>query len=134
MRYIELNSNDIFLNLATEEYVFQNYIDDSYLLLYKNDDSIVLGKYQNAYQEVNVPEAEELGTKIARRITGGGTVFHDKGNLNYSFITENTKTHLRCYDDFLFPVIFRHSSTVETINLRLDTLVSEEAFVDFPKI
>lgn len=105
MRYIELNSNDIFLNLATEEYVFQNYTDDSYLLLYKNDDSIVLGKYQNAYQEVNVPEAEELGMKIARRITGGGTVFHDKGNLNYSFITENTKTHLRCYDDFLFPVI-----------------------------
>lgn len=105
MRYIELNSNDIFLNLATEEYVFQNYTDDSYLLLYKNDDSIVLGKYQNVFQEINVPVAEKLDIKIARRITGGGTVFHDRGNLNYSFITENTNTHLRCYDDFLMPVI-----------------------------
>lgn len=105
MRYIEMNSDDIFLNLATEEYVFEHFTDDSYLLLYKNDDAIVLGKYQNVYQEINVPLAEMQGIKIARRITGGGTVFHDKGNLNYSFITENTKTHLRCYDDFLFPVI-----------------------------
>lgn len=105
MRYIEMNSEDIYLNLATEEYVFQHFTDDSYLLLYKNDNAIVLGKYQNVYQEINVPVAETQGIKIARRITGGGTVFHDRGNLNYSFITENTKTHLRCYDDFLFPVI-----------------------------
>lgn len=105
MQYIEMNGEDIFLNLATEEYVFEHFTDDSYLLLYKNDNSVVLGKYQNAYQEINVPEAENLGIKVARRISGGGTVFHDRGNLNYSFITENKKTYLRSYDEFLSPVI-----------------------------
>ncbi len=105
MKYIELNSDDIFLNLATEEYVFHHFTDDSYLLLYKNDNAIVLGKYQNIYQEINVPAAEISGIKVARRITGGGTVFHDSGNLNYSFIAENEKARPLCYDDFLFPVI-----------------------------
>ena len=105
MQYIEMNSNDIFLNLAIEEYVFHHFTDDSYLLLYKNDNAIVLGKYQNIYQEINVPAAETAGIKIARRISGGGTVFHDHGNLNYSFIAENKKANPLCYDDFLFPVI-----------------------------
>lgn len=105
MQYIESNSKDVFLNLAMEEYVFKNFKDDSYLLLYKNDNAIVLGKYQNIYQEINVPEAEASGIKIARRISGGGTVFHDSGNLNYSFIADNEKNDLHCYDDFLSPII-----------------------------
>ena len=105
MQYIEIDSNDVFLNLATEEYVFHNFTDDSYLLFYTNDDSIVLGKYQNVYQEINVPAAETADIKVARRITGGGAVFHDSGNLNYSFIAKNEKANPLCYDDFLFPVI-----------------------------
>lgn len=99
MQYIELNSDDIFLNLATEEYVFHHFTDDSYLLLYKNEDAIVLGKYQNIYQEINVPAAESSGVKIARRMTGGGTVFHDSGNLNYSFIADNGRSRTLCYDN-----------------------------------
>lgn len=105
MKYIELDSHDIFQNLAAEEYILHHFTDDTYLLLYRNDDAIVLGKYQNIYQEINVPAVETAGIRIARRITGGGTVFHDNGNLNYSFIAENDKNRSVSYDDFLFPVI-----------------------------
>lgn len=105
MQYLEMNNNDVFWNLATEEYVLEHFTDDSYLLLYQNDDSLVVGKYQNVYQEINVPAAEAAGIKVARRISGGGTVFHDKGNLNYAFITSAKNSGSLCYDDFLTPVI-----------------------------
>lgn len=105
MQYLEMNQNDVFWNLATEEYVLNNLTDDSYFLLYQNDDSLVVGKYQNVYQEINIPAVETAGIKVARRISGGGTVFHDKGNLNYAFITSTATSGPPCYDDFLTPVI-----------------------------
>ena len=105
MKYLEMNSFDVFENLATEEYVLNTLTDDSYLLTYQNDDSLVVGKYQNAFQEINVVEAEKAGIKVARRISGGGTVFHDRGNLNYAFISSSGKNGLPDYDDFLTPVI-----------------------------
>ncbi|MGN0351199.1 MAG: biotin/lipoate A/B protein ligase family protein [Roseburia sp.] len=105
MQYLEMNNHDVFENLATEEYIFHNLTEDSYLLLYQNDASLVVGKYQNVYQEINVPAVEAAGIKVARRISGGGTVFHDIGNLNYAFITSTKTSGPPCYDDFLTPVI-----------------------------
>ncbi|MGN0483631.1 MAG: biotin/lipoate A/B protein ligase family protein [Lachnospiraceae bacterium] len=105
MQYIELDSRDVYLNLAAEDYIFHHFTDDSYLLFYRNDPSIVLGKYQNIYQEISVLSAAHTGIKIARRMTGGGTVFHDSGNLNYAFLAANESGNPICYDDFLFPVI-----------------------------
>lgn len=105
MQYLEMNNHDVFENLATEEYIFHNLTEGSYLLLYQNDTSLVVGKYQNVYQEINVPAVEAAGIKVARRISGGGTVFHDIGNLNYAFITSTKTSGPPCYDDFLTPVI-----------------------------
>ena len=105
VKYIVNTSTDIYFNLALEEYVFKNFKDDSYLLLWKNDNCIVLGKHQNAFEEVNIKAVEEMHIKITRRITGGGTVFHDKGNLNYSLIAPYDASTFGGYDVFLTPVI-----------------------------
>lgn len=105
MKYIAAKSTDIYYNLALEEYLFDHYRDDSCLLLWRNDASVVLGKYQNAFEEVNLKEIEKRQLKVARRNTGGGTVFHDLGNLNYSFITDYDPEHFSNYDVFLNPVI-----------------------------
>lgn len=105
MRFFKTHSNDVFYNLAFEEYVFENYRDDDYLILWTNDSSVVMGKFQNAYEEINLKAAEESGIKVARRNTGGGTVFHDKGNLNYSLIMDYDEELFAKYDSFLEPMI-----------------------------
>jgi len=75
------------VNLAREEYLLKNKKDD-YILLWKNEPSVIIGKNQNTYAEVNLKKAEELNVHVVRRITGGGAVYHDLGNLNYTFITD----------------------------------------------
>lgn len=105
MKYIDSISNDIYFNLALEEYVFHNFKDDTYFLLWDNDNSIVLGKYQNVFEEINIKAVEKMDIKVARRNSGGGTVFHDKGNLNYSIITDYDKNSFIDYDIFINPVI-----------------------------
>jgi len=105
LKYIESISDDIYFNLALEEYVFHNLKDDTYFMLWKNNDSIVLGKYQNVFEEINIKAVEKMGIKVARRNSGGGTVFHDKGNLNYSIIKDYDRNSFIDYDIFINPVI-----------------------------
>jgi lipoate-protein ligase A len=77
------NTNPKF-NLAAEEYLFRNYNDDVFFL-YVNEPSIVIGKHQNALAEVNFKFIEENNISVIRRLSGGGAVYHDLGNLNFSF-------------------------------------------------
>lgn len=86
MKFIWLDSTDPYLNLAIEEHLF-NTATDEIFMLWQNDSTVVIGKNQNAYAQVNMDYAEEMGIRIARRITGGGAVYHDLGNLNYTFIS-----------------------------------------------
>lgn len=105
MKYMKVTGTDIYYNLALEEYMFNKSSEESVLLLWKNDTSIVLGKYQNVYEEINIKEVSRQHISVARRNTGGGTVFHDRGNLNYSFITNCSSGTFSDYDEFIFPVI-----------------------------
>lgn len=105
MKYMKVENDDIYYNLALEEYILKNCREDEYFLLWRSDTCIVIGKYQNVFEEVNIKEAEMRGIKIARRNSGGGAVFHDKGNLNFSFITDYNPETFPEYDDFLEPVI-----------------------------
>lgn len=79
---------NIYENLALEEYLFQNNIDGIVLMLWQNRDCVVIGKHQYAWQECRIPWMEQNGVLLARRSTGGGAVFHDMHNLNYSFICQ----------------------------------------------
>lgn len=79
-------SADVYLNLACEDKLFADYDGEPLLFLWRNHNAIVIGKWQNAWKECNAAEAERDGIKIARRLTGGGAVFHDLNNLNYTFI------------------------------------------------
>jgi lipoate-protein ligase A len=86
----QTDSNDPAINLAIEQYLFENKKSGDILFyLWQNDNTIVIGRYQNLYEEVNMEFVREHGIKIVRRDTGGGAVYHDLGNLNYSFITDS---------------------------------------------
>lgn len=80
-----IDTLDPYFNLAAEEYLLKHYQDDIFML-WKGESSIVVGKHQNALAEINHAYVEKQGLKIARRLSGGGTVFHDPGNVNFTFI------------------------------------------------
>lgn len=84
---VHSNSTDPWLNLALEEFVFHSFPDEDVFLLWRSAPSVVVGSYQNICREVHVPQLHRLGIPVLRRITGGGTVYHDLGNVNYSLIT-----------------------------------------------
>ncbi len=87
-RYFETGSTDPYYNLAFEEYLFDHFLQDSILMLWQNDRTVVIGRNQITQQQVNIPFIEAHRINVVRRMTGGGAVYHDLGNLNYSFITD----------------------------------------------
>jgi len=105
VKYIQGDRADPHFNLAAEEYVLGSFKDNDYLILWQNDNTAVIGKHQNAAEEINLRRAEELGVTIVRRNTGGGAVYHDMGNLNFSFITDWDPDRNMDYDTFLKPVL-----------------------------
>lgn len=86
--YLETGSQNPYYNLAFEEYILTHRLTGDYLLLWQNDNTIVIGRNQNAESEINRAFVEEHQIRVVRRETGGGAVYHDLGNLNYSFITD----------------------------------------------
>jgi lipoate-protein ligase A len=93
-------------NLALEEYVLK-YLeaDDDFVLLWQNDNSVIIGRNQNTIEEVNQPYIDTHHVNVVRRITGGGAVYHDLGNLNFSFITNNASNSVNNYRKFIDPVV-----------------------------
>ena len=86
--YLETGSQDPYYNLAFEEYVLLHHTDGDYLLLWQNDNTVVVGQNQNTAEEIDPDFVSAHGIRVVRRTTGGGAVYHDLGNLNYSFITD----------------------------------------------
>jgi len=80
-----LKETNPYFCLAAEEYLLKNFREDIFML-WQSVDAVVVGKHQNALAELNYPCIREKGICVARRISGGGTVFHDKGNINFSWI------------------------------------------------
>ena len=85
MKIIRHDSTNPYFNLAAEEYLIDNFNDDA-VMLWRNDNTVVIGKNQNALEEINTDFVEKQGIRLVRRLTGGGAVFHDLGNVNYTII------------------------------------------------
>lgn len=98
--------NDPAVNLALEEYCVRKLdMSDDYLLFYINEPSVIIGKHQNTIEEINSEYVKENGIHVVRRVSGGGAVYHDKGNLNFSFMTKYSHEHIHNFRLFTEPVI-----------------------------
>lgn len=104
MRCLISENTEPSFNLASEEVLLKLRTED-YFLLYRNAPSIVVGKHQNTLAEINLPYVEKNGIPVIRRISGGGTVFHDLGNLNFAFITSGREGELVDYKRHTQPII-----------------------------
>lgn len=106
MKYIENYSNDPQYNLALEEYCFKN-LDKSedYVILWINGPAIIVGKNQNTSEEVNAEYVRANDIKVVRRVTGGGAVYHDLGNLNFSIITSATGSEKIDFKKYNIPIL-----------------------------
>ena len=86
--YIESGHSDPYYNLALEQFVFDRLSrENSYFMLWQNHNTIVVGKHQNTIEEINAAFVKERDITVVRRLSGGGAVYHDLGNLNFTFIT-----------------------------------------------
>jgi len=106
MQYIESKSTDPSWNLALEEFVFSRMNQkQSYFMLWQNHNTIVVGKNQNTVAEINTRYVRENGITVVRRLSGGGAVYHDLGNLNFTFVTDSNKLSEINFSRFCMPVI-----------------------------
>lgn len=89
LNYLDLTTTDPAWNLAVEEYVFEQLPRDRmYVMLWQNDHAIIIGKHQNTLAEINESYVKAQGIRVVRRLSGGGAVYHDMGNLNFTVIAD----------------------------------------------
>lgn len=125
------NSTDPYFNLALEEYFVKHKdLNDDILILWQNEPTIVIGKNQNPYDELNLDYVEKNNIKVVRRMSGGGAVYHDLGNLNYTIIKSEAQYYRNDFSFFALPVIscLKKLGVTATFNGRNDILIEEKKF------
>ncbi len=130
MIYLESKSNDPSYNIAFEEYAFTEIAKrDDVFILWINEPCIVVGKNQNTAQEINQKYCDENGIKIVRRISGGGAVYHDLNNLNYTIISnEKSKVNFD-FKSLSQPVI----NTLKTMDVASEFTGRNDLVIDGQK-
>jgi lipoate---protein ligase len=104
LRCIQRSETDPYYNLAAEEYLLKTAAVDTFMT-WRNESSVIIGKHQNTSREINHALIESLNLPVIRRISGGGTVYHDPGNINFSFIYTDRKENLVDFRYFTKPII-----------------------------
>lgn len=107
MKYIDnQNIMDPRINLAMEEYALYNLdMNETYLLFYSMEPSIIVGKNQNTLEEINLDYVDKNHVYVVRRLSGGGAVYNDEGDLSFSFITKHDQDSFHNYKKFTDPVV-----------------------------
>ncbi|MCR1900287.1 lipoate--protein ligase [Irregularibacter muris] len=107
MLYVRNDSNNAYFNIALEEFILKKSLKtgETYVILYINDPAIIIGKHQNTMEEVNREYVKENNIYVVRRMSGGGAVYHDEGNLNFSYILKAGKEEVNNFQKFTQPVI-----------------------------
>ena len=128
--YLETHSCDPFYNLAFEEVVLRRRQEGDYLILWQNDRTIVVGQNQNTEAEINRSFVEQKNLRVVRRMTGGGAVYHDLGNLNYSFITDAGEVEALTMERFTSPVV----AVLRGLGLNAEASGRNDILVDGKKV
>lgn len=105
MLIIDSPSHNAYFNIASEEYLLKKFTTEDLFLLYINAPSIIVGKFQNTLAEINLDYVKEKNINVVRRMSGGGTVYHDLGNLNFSFHTLLGQHDFMDFSIFTKPVL-----------------------------
>lgn len=130
MLCIDNQSIEPYFNQAVEEYFLKN-SDENIFMLWRNDNAIIVGKHQNTLAEINVDNVKEREIKVVRRLTGGGAVFHDLGNVNYTFImgygAEGAKVDFKKYNQPIIDVL-ANMGVKAHFSGRNDILIDDQKF------
>lgn len=121
-------SHDIFTNLALEDWLYKNFDFSQHhvLFLWSNEPCVVIGRHQNPFTEANVSRLAEKGITLARRNSGGGAVYHDRGNLNCTFFTPRERYNRKYNLNILTRALFREWAIQAEINKRDDIVINEK--------
>lgn len=115
-------SYDIFTNLALEDWFYRNFdfTNHHVLMLWSNDPCVVVGRHQNPFLEANITKLQKAGIELARRNSGGGTVYHDRGNMNLTFFTPRERYNRTYNLNIITRALFREWGIKAEISKRDD--------------
>nr|WP_025775890.1 lipoate--protein ligase [Clostridium botulinum] len=131
MQFLINRSTNPFFNLALEEYLLRNVdIKEDYFILWQNEPTIVIGKHQNTLKEINMNFVKDNNINVVRRNSGGGAVYHDLGNMNFTFITKYNEKHLLDFKTFTNPVVY----SLGKLNVKAELSGRNDILIDGRKI
>ncbi|NLW70125.1 MAG: lipoate--protein ligase [Eubacteriaceae bacterium] len=131
MKYIKTNWAVPYYNMALEDYLTgDEAMGEDYLFFYINDPSVIIGSHQNTYAQVNEKFIRERGIYVARRLSGGGAVYHDRGNLNFSFVVNNEGGQKIDFARYTSPVLatLKDFGVKASLSGRNDLCIGERKF------
>jgi lipoate-protein ligase A len=129
MHCLNASSIDPFFNLAAEEYLFRRFSEPCFLL-WCNEPAVIVGRHQNVLAEINLPYINQHNIKVIRRLSGGGTVYHDAGNLNFSFIDNRQTTESLDFSNYQAIII----AMLQTFGIKVEAGKRNELLLNGKKI
>lgn len=121
-------STDIYTNLALEDWMYRNmdFTNHHVMMVWRNEPCVVIGRHQNPWLEANIPLLSEREIALARRNSGGGTVYHDRGNLNVTFFTPRERYDRKYNLELIKRALFRGFGIKSVINERQDIIIRDK--------
>lgn len=129
MKYIKTDYRIPAYNMAMEDLIINHMPLDDYLTFYIHDPAIIIGQHQNTLEEINPDYVKEKGIHVQRRLSGGGAVYHDHGNLNFSFIVRGNREDVNHFDVLTLPVI----KTLEKLGIKAELSGRNDLLIDGKK-